>query len=57
MGPKGTGLLYVDREAVGIEPIQWEDGRRFVAPSTGVGSLPLAVGLGAAIECDEGAPA
>jgi selenocysteine lyase/cysteine desulfurase len=50
MGPKGTGLLYVDREAVGIEPIQWEDGRKFVAPSTGVGSLPLAVGLGAAIE-------
>jgi selenocysteine lyase/cysteine desulfurase len=50
MGPKGTGLLYVNREATGIEPIQWEDGRRFIANSTGVGSLPLAVGLGAAIE-------
>jgi selenocysteine lyase/cysteine desulfurase len=50
MGPKGTGLLYVNREAAGIEPIQWEDGRKFIANSTGVGSLPLAVGLGAAIE-------
>ena len=50
MGPKGTGLLYVSREATGIEPVQWEDGRRFIANSTGVGSLPLAVGLGAAIE-------
>jgi selenocysteine lyase/cysteine desulfurase len=54
MGPKGTGLLYVDREARGIEPIQWEDGRRFIANSTGVGSLPLAVGLGAAIEALRG---
>jgi selenocysteine lyase/cysteine desulfurase len=50
MGPKGTGLLYVSREAKGIEPVEWEDGRRFVAPSTGMGSLPLAVGFGAAIE-------
>jgi selenocysteine lyase/cysteine desulfurase len=54
MAPKGTGLLYVNREAAGIEPIQWEDGRRFIANSTGVGSLPLAVGLGAAIEAMRG---
>jgi selenocysteine lyase/cysteine desulfurase len=54
MGPKGTGLLYVSREATGIEPIQWEDGRQFIANSTGVGSLPLAVGLGAAIDAMRG---
>ena len=50
MGPKGTGFLYVSRAANGIEPLEWEGGRRFVASSTGMGSLPLAVGLGAAIE-------
>jgi selenocysteine lyase/cysteine desulfurase len=50
MGPKGTGLLYVSREAAGIEPVQWEDGRTFVAHSTGMGSLPLASGLAVAIE-------
>jgi isopenicillin-N epimerase len=50
MGPKGTGLLYVSREATGIEPIQWQSGRTFVANSTGIGSLPLAIGLGVAIE-------
>jgi selenocysteine lyase/cysteine desulfurase len=51
MGPKGTGLLYVSREAATtIEPIQWEDGHRYHAESAGVGTLPLAVGLGAAIE-------
>ena len=50
MGPKGTGLLYVSREAGGIEPIQWEYGRTFIANSVGMGSLPLAVGLAVAIE-------
>jgi selenocysteine lyase/cysteine desulfurase len=50
MGPKGTGLLYVSREAAGIEPIQWEYGRTFIANSIGMGSLPLAVGLAAALE-------
>jgi selenocysteine lyase/cysteine desulfurase len=50
MGPKGTGLLYVSREAAGIEPIQWEYGRTYIANSIGMGSLPLAVGLAAAIE-------
>ena len=51
LGPKGTGLLYVSSDAgTAIEPIQREDGNRFVANSTGVGSLPLVVGLGAAVE-------
>ena len=50
MGPKGTGLLYVSREATGIELVQWEGGRTFVSNSTGIGSLPLASGLGVAIE-------
>jgi selenocysteine lyase/cysteine desulfurase len=30
--------------------VQREDGRRFVAHSTGIGSLPLIAGLGAALE-------
>jgi selenocysteine lyase/cysteine desulfurase len=50
MGPKGTGLLYVSRDAAGIELLQWESGRTFITNSTGIGSLPLASGLGAAIE-------
>jgi selenocysteine lyase/cysteine desulfurase len=50
MGPKGTGLLYVDREATGIELVQWENGRTFISNSTGIGSLPLVSGLGVAIE-------
>jgi len=51
LGPKGTGILYISRDAEDrIQPIQREDGRRFVAPSTGIGSLPLVVGLGAAID-------
>jgi selenocysteine lyase/cysteine desulfurase len=51
LGPKGTGLLYVSRDAEDrIQPIQREDGRRFVAGSVGMGSLPLIAGVGAAIE-------
>jgi len=51
LGPKGTGLLYVSPDAKdAIVPIQWGDGKRFVEGSSGMGSLPLAVGLGAAIE-------
>jgi selenocysteine lyase/cysteine desulfurase len=55
MGPKGTGLLYVSPDAAeAIAPIQWQDTRqdtkRYVAGSTGMGSLPLVIGLGAAIE-------
>jgi selenocysteine lyase/cysteine desulfurase len=50
MGPKGTGLLYVSREAGAlIEPAQWELGHRYGSESTGVSPQPLAIGLGAAI--------
>jgi selenocysteine lyase/cysteine desulfurase len=55
MGPKGTGLLYVSREAnADIQPIQWQDGRHYGAESAGVGPQPLAIGLGAAIERMQG---
>jgi selenocysteine lyase/cysteine desulfurase len=50
MGPKGTGLLYVSREAAAlIEPAQWELGHRYGSESIGVSPQPLAIGLGAAI--------
>ena len=55
MGPKGTGLLYVSPDAVeAIQPIQAEDGHRFLSESVGMGCLPLAVGLEAAIEALRG---
>lgn len=51
MGPKGTGLLYVARDAwPAISPIQWQEAHRYGANSAGVGPLPLVIGLGAAIE-------
>lgn len=50
MAPKGTGLLYVNPDAQeAIAPIQWQDTKRYVTGSTGIGSLPLVIGLGAAI--------
>ena len=31
MAPKGTGFLYINKAATSrIQPIEWEDGRRFV---------------------------
>jgi selenocysteine lyase/cysteine desulfurase len=51
MGPKGTGFLYVRKEAASqIQPVEWTQSRAFGAGSAGVGSLPLVVGLGAAVE-------
>jgi len=51
MGPKGTGLLYVAKNAsAAIQPIQWQEDHRYGANSAGVGPLPLVIGLGAAIE-------
>lgn len=44
-------MLYISKEASSlIQPVQREDGLRFVVGSTGIGSLPLVVGLGAAVE-------
>ena len=51
MAPKGTGFLYINKgTASRIQPIEWEDGPRYVVGSAGIGALPLIVGLGAAIE-------
>jgi len=51
MAPKGTGFLYIRKEAASqIQPVEWVDGTTYVAGSAGIGSLPLIVGLGAAIE-------
>jgi selenocysteine lyase/cysteine desulfurase len=51
LGPKGTGFLYVSADAAdAVAPVQWQDTKRYVAGSAGMGSLPLVVGLGRAIE-------
>lgn len=51
MAPKGTGFLYIRKEAASqIQPVEWVDGTSYVSGSAGVGSQPLIVGLGAAIE-------
>lgn len=50
-GPKGTGVLYVSADAGdAIRPIQWEESHRVVSGSSGLGPLPLVIGLGAAVE-------
>ncbi|HVR92015.1 MAG TPA: aminotransferase class V-fold PLP-dependent enzyme [Novosphingobium sp.] len=55
MGPKGTGLLYVSREAdAQIVPIQWGDARRYGAEAAGVGAMTLVVGFGAALDAIRG---
>jgi len=51
MAPKGTGFLYVNKDsAAKIQPVEWTDGKTYVVGSAGIGSLPLIVGLGAAIQ-------
>ena len=51
MAPKGTGFLYIRKEAAPqIQPVEWVDGTTYVNGSAGIGSQPLIVGLGAAIE-------
>jgi selenocysteine lyase/cysteine desulfurase len=47
--------MAVSSEAsAAIQPIQWQDGRRYGAESAGVGPQPLVIGLGAAIERMQG---
>lgn len=49
-GPKGTGVLYVSADAGNaIRPIQWEADHQVVSDSSGLGPLPLVIGLAAAI--------
>ncbi|HKR62016.1 MAG TPA: aminotransferase class V-fold PLP-dependent enzyme, partial [Pyrinomonadaceae bacterium] len=51
MAPKGTGFLYIRKDkASRIQPVEWMDGQKYVVGSSGVGQLPLVVGLGAAAE-------
>lgn len=51
MAPKGTGFLYIRKEAAAqIQPVEWIERKTFVTGSAGVGSLPLIIGLGAAVE-------
>jgi selenocysteine lyase/cysteine desulfurase len=51
MGPKGTGFLYVSADAAErIEPMQRQDGATYVSNSAGMGTVPLVVGLGVAID-------
>lgn len=51
MAPKGTGFLYINKDSFSkIRPVEWTDSKAYVAPSAGIGSLPLIVGLGTAID-------
>jgi selenocysteine lyase/cysteine desulfurase len=51
MGPKGTGFVYVAKNAGGdIEPPQWQLGRQVGSDSAGLAPLTLVVGLGEAID-------
>lgn len=51
MGPKGTGILYLSKEAQGIiRPIQFEESYNTYNDSNGVVNLACILGLGKAIE-------
>ena len=51
MGPKGTGFVYISKDAAGaIEPSQWQLGKQVGSNSAGLAPLTMAVGLGQAID-------
>ncbi|HKP70584.1 MAG TPA: aminotransferase class V-fold PLP-dependent enzyme [Pyrinomonadaceae bacterium] len=51
MGPKGTGLLYISKDAqTAIRPIQFEESYKTYNNSNGVVNLPCILGLAKAIE-------
>jgi selenocysteine lyase/cysteine desulfurase len=51
MGPKGTGLLYISKDAQSvIRPMQLEKNYNTYTDGTGVVNLPCILGLGKAIE-------
>lgn len=51
MGPKGTGFVYIAKNAGrDIEPPQWQLGRAVGSDSAGLAPLTLAVGLAEAID-------
>jgi selenocysteine lyase/cysteine desulfurase len=50
-GPKGSGILYVAQAAQErLFPVAWEDSKRLNSEAMGGCPLPMAVGLGAAVE-------
>jgi hypothetical protein len=51
MGPKGTGLLFLCRDAASrIEPVFLERGRAVQTDATGVRNIPAILGLEAALQ-------
>jgi selenocysteine lyase/cysteine desulfurase len=51
LGPKGTGLLYVDEELAGaLDALPLSAGRHANSDSTGIGNISGMIGLGAAID-------
>jgi selenocysteine lyase/cysteine desulfurase len=51
MGPKGTGLLYISKDAqAAIRPIQFDDSYKTYNNGNGVVNLPCILGLAKAIE-------
>jgi selenocysteine lyase/cysteine desulfurase len=51
MGPKGTGLLYISKEAqVSIRPIQFDESYKTYNNGNGVVNLPCILGLAKAVE-------
>ncbi len=51
MGPKGTGFVYIAKNAAGaFDPPQWQLGRAVGSNSAGLAPLTIVVGLGEALD-------